>query len=78
MLRSSVERQFEIVGESLNKLRQADPVLASKVPDLARLVAFRNVLIHAYPSIDDRLVWDAASNRTHRLVVSLSELLAAL
>jgi uncharacterized protein with HEPN domain len=78
MLRSSVERQFEIVGESLNKLRQADPVLASKVPDLARLVAFRNVLIHAYASIDDRLVWDVASNRTHRLVVSLSELLAAL
>ena len=38
-------------------LRRADPALAVLIPDLARIVAFRNVLIHGYATVDDRLVW---------------------
>jgi uncharacterized protein with HEPN domain len=57
ILRAAVERQFEIVGEALSGLRRVDPDMAATVPDLARIVAFRNVLVHGYASIDDRLVW---------------------
>lgn len=46
MLRSAAERQFEIVGEAFAGLRLADPGLAAGIPDLPRIVAFRNVLIH--------------------------------
>lgn len=59
MLRAAVERQFEIIGEALANLRRIDPDLATQIPDLARIVAFRNVLIHAYTDIDDALVWGA-------------------
>lgn len=75
LLRSAVERQFEIVGEALNKLRNADDSLAEQVPDIARIVAFRNLLIHGYASIDDRLVWDTATDRVAPLVASLTALL---
>lgn len=47
LLRSAVERQFQIVGEALNRLGKVDPDLAGEVPDLRRIVAFRNVLVHA-------------------------------
>jgi uncharacterized protein with HEPN domain len=56
MLRNAVERPFEIVGEAFNQLRRIDPETASAIRELPRIVAFRNVLIHGYASVDDRLV----------------------
>jgi uncharacterized protein with HEPN domain len=58
LLRSAVERQFEIIGEALNKLSQSEPAVSSKITDHRRIVAFRNILIHGYAAIDDRVVWD--------------------
>lgn len=75
LLRSAVERQFEIVGEALNKLRQADARVAAEITDLPRIVAFRNVLIHGYATIDDQLVWEIATERAGPLVETLNRLL---
>lgn len=46
VLRSAVERQFEIIGEALAQLARIDAAMAQKVPDLRQIIAFRNVLIH--------------------------------
>lgn len=43
MLRAAVERQFEIIGEALSQLSKREPESAERIPDLARIVAFRNV-----------------------------------
>ena len=75
MLKSAVERQFEIIGEALNQLSRVDPELAASIPDLGRLVAFRNILIHGYAVVDDEIVWGAATNRLPALVAAISELL---
>lgn len=75
MLRAAVERQFEIVGEALAGFRRIDPTLASQLPDLAQIIAFRNVLIHAYATIDDRMVWDAANDDLPGLLILLTQML---
>jgi uncharacterized protein with HEPN domain len=67
MLRAAVERQFEIIGEALNQLSKADPGLASALPDLLRIVAFRNILIHGYATVDDALVWQVLEERLPEL-----------
>ncbi len=57
MLRSAVERQFEIVGEALNQLGRHDQNVANRIPNLGEVVAFRNILVHGYATIDPDRVW---------------------
>jgi uncharacterized protein with HEPN domain len=57
MLRSAVERQFEIVGEALKRALDLDGTLAERITGTARIVAFRNRLIHGYATVSDEVVW---------------------
>jgi hypothetical protein len=41
MLRSAVERQFEIIGEALAQLLRLDPSLRSRISDAGRIIAFQ-------------------------------------
>jgi uncharacterized protein with HEPN domain len=78
MLRSAVERQFEVIGEALNQLSKADPQLAGQIPDLPRIVAFRNILIHGYATVDDALVWQLLDAKLPDLVEALRRLLGSV
>lgn len=75
MLRSAVERQFEIVGESLSQLAKSDADLAAQIPELPRVVAFRNILIHGYANVDDALVWQLLTDKLPQLDMALRTLL---
>ena len=75
LLRSAVERQFEIIGEALGQLARSNPEIAAKIPDLPRIVAFRNILIHGYAVIDRTIVWRALQERIPALAGALATLL---
>ncbi|GDY29098.1 HepT-like ribonuclease domain-containing protein [Gandjariella thermophila] len=75
MLRAAIERQFEIIGEALNHLSKVAPQIASQIPELPRIVAFRNILIHGYATVDDALVWQVLSDKLPDLRCVLSRLL---
>ena len=76
LLRSAVERQFEIVGEALTVLRKQDAATASRITDHAKIIGFRNVLIHGYATVDDDITWRILSENVPILLAELALLLA--
>jgi uncharacterized protein with HEPN domain len=77
LLRSAVERQFEIIGEALNQLSKVAPEIARQIPDLPQIVAFRNLLIHGYATVDHSTVWETLQSQVPALRNCVDELLAA-
>ena len=75
MLRSAVERQFEIIGEALNQLVQQEPEMLSEISDARRIIAFRNRLIHGYASISSEIVWGVVETGLPLLIEEVEQLL---
>lgn len=71
MLRAAVERQFEIIGEAVGKLAKIDAGSAGRIRDFRRLIAFRNILVHGYAEVDDRLVWDLLETHLPALLADI-------
>ena len=62
MMRSAVVQKLAIIGEAAARVSER---LRSRHPEVPwpQIVAFRNILIHAYFGIDWNEVWRAARNR---------------
>ena len=56
LVRSSVEREFTIIGEAMIALSRTAPVAFASITQARRIVDFRNQLTHEYPSVNDVLV----------------------
>ncbi len=70
MLRSAVERKFEIIGEALNRLRDVDEEILEQITDYRKIIGFRNILAHGYDAISDEIVWEIV---VHNLPVLLQD-----
>ena len=75
LLRSGVERKFEIMGEALNRIARDDPAVLSQIRDYRDIISFRNILVHGYDSIDDRIAWDTIETDLDSLLEDVESLL---
>ena len=78
LLRSAVERQFDIIGEALNQLAKVAPSIGARIPELGQVVAFRNILIHGYAVVDHATVWRTVREDLPRLRTRAEQLLNEL
>lgn len=72
---SAVERQFEILGEALNRLKQIDSKHLDKIEHANEIIGFRNIIAHGYDVVDSEIIWDAAQHDTPQLLAQLKRLI---
>jgi uncharacterized protein with HEPN domain len=73
--RRAVEREFEVIGETLNRLSAGNAGVAGRISHLSRIVSFRNRIIHGYDAIDDATVWGVVESHLPELVTEVEQLL---
>jgi len=75
LVRSAVVQKLGIIGEAAAHISQE---LVTRHPEVPwpQIVAFRNILVHAYFGIDWDVVWRAATNRCPVLRVQVAGILA--
>ena len=76
LLRSGIERQFEIIGEAINRLTKLDAATASRISQRRRIIDFRNILIHGYELVDTNVAWDVVQNDLPTLLREVEALLS--
>lgn len=72
---AAAERQLEIVGEALNRIRRTDVETAERVPQVHAIIATRNVIIHRYDDVDHIRVWSMLEHDIPALIPVLESLL---
>ena len=75
MLRAAVEREFEIIGDAMAQLAKVDKTVVTRISKYQRIIAFRNILIHGYADVDDKLVWDVVETNLSTLSDEIEVLL---
>jgi uncharacterized protein with HEPN domain len=74
LIQDAVVCNFEVIGEAASRLSPATRATAGV--RWAKVIAFRNRLIHGYWSIDHLLVWDVIVNDLPPLKQEIGRLLA--
>jgi uncharacterized protein with HEPN domain len=76
LVRSAVVQKLAIIGEAAARI---SPELKSREPQVpwAQVVAFRNILVHAYFGIDWDEVWQVARSRCPSLREQIAQILTA-
>ena len=75
LLRSGVERKLGIIGESLNRIKRDEPELLQETPNHRDIISLRNILVHGYDTIDDRIVWSIIEEELDALLDAVGTLL---
>ena len=77
-IRSSVEREFIIIGAALRRIGDLDARLFASISNSRAIVDFRNLLAHNYGAIDDDSVFGIVYSDLIVLQAEVAELLQKL
>jgi uncharacterized protein with HEPN domain len=72
----AVMRNLEIIGEAAKRV---DERVKARHPEVEwrNMAGFRDVAIHAYPTIDEEIVWDIVSKKVPQLFDQVERILAS-
>ena len=73
MLNASV-RQLEIIGEASNRLSEHIHLENPNIP-WRTIIGFRNVIVHEYFGLDDKIVWAVIQNEIPSLILKIETII---
>ena len=74
ILKRAIERNLEIIGESVNRILSRDPNIA--IENAKKIVGLRNHIIHSYDNISEETVWAIVINNIPKLKKEIDSLLS--
>lgn len=75
MLKRAIERNFEIIGEAINRIITRDSIYIEKISNAKSIIGLRNQVIHAYDSISDENIWSILINHLPKLKTEIENLI---
>jgi uncharacterized protein with HEPN domain len=75
MLKRAIERNFEIIGEAINRIITRDSIYIEKISNAKSIIGLRNQVIHAYDSISDENIWSILINHLPKLKAEIENLI---
>lgn len=75
MLKRAIERNLEIIGEAINRIKQRDEKLLVNITKAQSIIGLRNQVIHAYDNISDENIWSILINHLPILKSEIDTLL---
>ena len=76
LLRSAVERQFEIIGEGVSRLGRQDRETLERMTGYQEIIRFRNLIAHEYDRLENAQVWEIVERDITILYEETTALLA--
>ena len=73
LLRRAIEREFEIIGEAMNRILKLDKDIT--ISSAERIVSLRNYVIHGYDKVDNVIIWGIISRDLPKLKKEIDKLL---
>lgn len=71
----AVERSFEIIGEALKRITRIEPSILENIREHRNIISFRNILAHAYDSLESKIVWGIIVGDLPLLIEDLERIL---
>ena len=72
MLKKAVEREFEIIGEALNRIIKIDKNF--NISYSRNIIGLRNHIIHAYDNIVDEIIWGIINRNLPQLKIEVKKI----
>lgn len=73
--KAAVERELEIIGEALNRIKTIDINTLDKIDGWREIIGFRNVIAHGYDVVEDEIVWESIEKNIPQLFKQLNDLI---
>jgi|SRR4030042_1997320 len=70
----AVVRNLEIIGEATRRLPDEVRIRHSDI-EWIRIIGLRNIIVHDYPSINLRIIWDISKNKLPVLETQIKKII---